>query len=44
MAVLVVEHDPAVDETHHVEVGSVDIGVLHRLMAKAGTPVPSARR
>ena len=28
MAVLVVEHDPAVDETHHVEVGSVDIGVL----------------
>ena len=28
MAVLVVEHDPAIDETHHVEVGPVDIGVL----------------
>ena len=27
-AILVVEHDPAIDETHHVEVGPVDIGVL----------------
>ena len=27
-AILMVEHDSAVDETHHVEVGPVDVGVL----------------